>query len=471
MELEVNDTARVEVTRIQNNNLVSETTPWPNVDALVLSDTYSTNAPTLGDGVEVKVTEIKGTIAFVKQTSNPLNLYREGEEIEVVGETPQGLNVSESNFRQADNIEGGIVIGASPGDRVTAEIKKIRDGIAYAVTKELLEKGLGSGDVVKGRTVAGTSTAKLSSYDFSVVLDRYAQISTEVQLKICEVGETTTATVVSSGDLPKVDGVVEGKTIAGTSTAKLSGYDYQIEIDRFAQISTPVSIRICDVGETTTGTVIDSGSLPEIGDVVGGKYTPEDNTVSVNAGYTVQVDCPLSFEWEVKVRICDIDESNIEGEVQNLDELPIPGSVLRAEVEYRQTRAKDCDTGRTLRLNHKGDARGEAKILIQNCTEKDNPVGAVQHYRTFPQEGDIVRGKIRKGNPLAHVQDGRYDVELQQIPKWTTSVNIEITSVDTRRVSGRIVTNSDSEVNYAGLNTEQGELIGSKNSILSNSRL
>ncbi|MDL0141678.1 hypothetical protein [Halobacterium salinarum] len=525
MRLKKGDKFLAEIVEVTDSAAFAEASEWSNVSEIVIDPAVAVTIITPGQQLSVEVDRVKQDTAYASQFRGAYSGHHEpGDTLQAKAGFQHREKVCTGELQEPRNIERLILVGAYPEDTVKATLRKLRDGVGFAIVDEIVEAGLRTGDLIEvrtiedtrsGRTINGNLDVELDRHahiqtdvsaritdltppiqvtvedsghlptvgrtidlqiikdsrraraltgDYEVELDRYAHVKTTAAGKVTETGPPVEVTIVDSGDLPTEDDLIEARTIENSKRATAINGGYDIKLNRYAHLSTQVTAKVTAIGGPVKATIEDPGELPSAGREIAAVTIPNTNKAVATVGdFEVLVDRDLPVEADVLVEVTRVSDEDVFGEIIDDGYLPEKGNVVRARVRRGETQAKAIELGYDVTLESPALGSGEVDIKFTKITEY-TPKAEIQSYRdTIPQPGKQVRAFISSNNREASPREYDCAISLQgDVPKSGYG------AVKTIKIADEVV---GEVVGYKSQTGDEVDPVGRMNQTLNNTNL
>lgn len=461
MKLCEGDTILCEISRISNNRAYADSERWSNVSEVIVQPGVAITLLTLGKEMYGTVTQVEDGTAYLEQIQSQYSRhYRPGDIVELTADELLAHGVCSGEMGKMRNLSRLILQGANPGDRVNARIEKIRSGIGFLKAVEVIEEGIRVGEIVQARTHARSRTASLSSYPVSVSIDKFALIESKITIEITRISDSVIGTVIESDKLPAVGQEIIAKTVDGTMTAREKQYGYVVKIPRFAQIATEVALSLTSIEEEgVEAEIVDSGALPEVGAEISAETVAGTTTAREHShGYTVEIPRYAQLSTEVTLQITSIEENEIKAEIIDSGSLPTEGAVVSGQTQDRAQRVS-VDGKYNIEVDRYFTGNFEVSVAISRV-DTDEIKGEIVDEPSLPCSGDRVTARTQVGSNVVLVRDGDYEITMPRVFMTKTSVEVEITEITEGVAFGTLV--GENEVLSVGQEIDGKTVQGTK---------
>lgn len=395
MKLKQKDQILANITKVSTSTVLADADHWSNVSKIEVNPEVATTVLSPGRKLVVNVERIEGERAITSQVRGTYSRqHKPGDVIEANAIGHIKHMVCKGVPEEQKNIDRLLLTEARPGDKVEARIEKLRDGLAVATVSSVLETGIREGDMVDARTIRGERKAKTLKRQFDLEIDRFAHVQTVIQVRVKKFTSAIESEIEDSGELPMAGDVISAVTVPGTSGVRAEVEGYRINVNRDLTVETPVVTKIKSVnGEELTGKIVDSGALPEKGNVVQANVKEGQRTARVvEAGYQVQLDRESLSSGEVTIEINTASSKNCEGTVRSYrNTIPEIDEKIRAFVRKSEGAADPANYDCTIVLRGEISKTGDAVVEITEIS--DSIYGKVVDYEEISEGDDPVGSK------------------------------------------------------------------------------
>lgn len=402
MKLKQGDQILANITKVTTSTVLAGAGRWSNVSKIEVNPEVATTILSPGRELVVDVDQIEGDRAITSQVRGSYSRqHKPGDVIESTAVEHINHHVCEGVPEEKKNIDRLLLAEARPGDEVEARIEKLRNGLAVATVSSVLEAGIRVGDLVKARTVRGERKAKTLKGQFELEIDRFAHVQTVIQVRVKNFTSAIETEIEDFGELPTVGDKISAVTVPRSSEVRAKQEGYRINVKRDSTVETTVVAEIESInGEELTAKIVDSGALPEEGNVVRANVKEgERNARVVEAGYYVQLDRESLSSGEVAIELNTVSGENREGSVRSCrDTIPEMDEKIKAFVRKSEGTADPANYGCTIVLRGKIPKYGDAIVEITEISDKI--YGKVVDYEEIDDDPVASKNELITGTSL-----------------------------------------------------------------------
>lgn len=413
MKAKPDDLILAEVTAIGSGYVRGRASQIGNIEEVIIEDTDSAKLVP-GQAVTVRLQTLEdGRGNSIIEQGRYRRHYFPGDTVDVTAKEPIQSNVCRAPSDKLGNIDTLYVVGVTPETHARVRIDLVRDRIAFARPISVHSQGIETGDVLPARTVSESQRAELTRKDYPIVLDEFAKISTDIKVKIADISDKIHGKIAEAKQLPITGNQVRAETQPDTKTAKARPAGYEIELDRHVHTSQGVTIQITDILEddgTIRGEIVDDSPLPSVGDQVSATSVEDARLADAEAGYSIEIDRYAHCETNLIVELTDVG-STIQGQVVESGNLPDPGDVIRVSVSQGKQWAQCSEYA--VSLDNRALLDGEFRASVVEVDGASRPrVEIISYEGKLPSVGSTFVGTAHPRSDTVEVDGEPYDVSI-----------------------------------------------------------
>ncbi|MDL0136858.1 hypothetical protein PNP85_08020 [Halobacterium salinarum] len=396
MKLQVGDRFLAEISSTTSSSVNANTDEWSNVSDIVVDPKVAATVLTPGREITVEVEKLSGQTAFVSQVRGSYSRHDQpGDEIEATATKHLRGRLCEGTIPSGSNLDRLILVGAYPGDVVSATLQKIRDKIGFARADTVIETGHRRGDSIEVETVPDSWQAHTVEGGFAVELDRFAHVRTTCSGRITDIDSAIEVTLEDTGDLPTEGETVTATTIPESTKVTAKDGEYDITTEEAFHVKAHVEVEITEIdGADLAGTIRDIKALPREGNIVQAKAEEGDRNVRVSKGrYEAELSSPALATGQVEIQFTDVEGETRRAEIHSYgDSLPEIGDKVEGLVAKSKGIARPANYDCRITLRGEIPKHGDATIEITRIS--DEVAGKVVEYqRQSGEDIDLVGSK------------------------------------------------------------------------------
>jgi len=395
MKLKQGDQILVNITKVSGSTVFADAGQWSNISKIEVNPEVAATVLSPGRELVVAVDRIEGDRAITSQVRGTYSRqHRPGDVIEATAGEHIKHHLCEGVPEERKNVDRLLLPQARPGDEVEARIEKLRDGLVVATVSSVLDAGIREGDLIEARTVRGKWKARTLKGQFELKIDRFAHSQTVIRARIKKFTSVIETEVEEFGELPTVGDKIPAVTVPGTSEVQTKLGGYRINVKRNITVEATVVVKVKSVnGQELIGKIVDSGALPEEGNVVQANVKEGQRSAKVvEAGYDVQLAHESLSSGEVTIEINTVSGENFEGTIRSYcDTIPQTDEKIEAFVRKTEGTADPANYDCTIVLRDEVPQYGNAIVEITEIS--DLVYGKVVNYEKSSDDNDPVGSK------------------------------------------------------------------------------